>query len=241
MILDLVGGIELGLAVAVLIGGIALGLGGGMRERSLIAAVLVGWLAIVMMLGATEALSAPPEATLDERFVAAGWLGLTLAIPLAALCATTFGIAPVRERLLAMPISILIGLNSLRIVGVLFLMLYSAGRLPAPFAPVAGWGDIIVGFIAIPLAVLAIRKPNANHGLIVAWNIFGLADLVLAVSLGVAASLAAGRGVDSGIMTLLPWILIPCFAVPLLMVTHLAIFFKIWKAPSKANSLAVAT
>jgi hypothetical protein len=34
---------------------------------------------------------------------------------------------------------------NIRTLGVTFLLLYSAGHLPAPFAPAAGWGDIAIG------------------------------------------------------------------------------------------------
>jgi hypothetical protein len=47
-----------------------------------------------------------------------------------------------RGALLSIPLPVLIGLNSARIGGVFFLLLGASGRLSAPFAPVAGAGDI---------------------------------------------------------------------------------------------------
>ncbi|HEU0310757.1 MAG TPA: hypothetical protein VFR36_06020 [Sphingomicrobium sp.] len=228
MILDLIGSVELGFTSAVLIGGMALALGSGLRQRLAIAAALTAWLLVVVTIAATGALQTLPDATYAERVGAAGRLGLMIGIPLAAILAAAFATG-LRERLIAMPISVLIGLNSTRILGVSFLALYAAERLPAPFAPVAGWGDIAVGVAAMPLALAAARRPFENRGLIRAWNIFGLADLVVAVSLGVGTSLLyfAPASLGTGTMTQLPWLLIPGFAVPLLMASHVAIFYKL--------------
>jgi hypothetical protein len=33
---------------------------------------------------------------------------------------------------------------------------------------------------------------------------------------------------NASIMSTLPWVLIPCFLVPLLMLTHLAVFYRLW-------------
>ena len=37
-------------------------------------------------------------------------------------------------------------------LGVFFIALWALGRLPAPFAPSAGWGDVLVGLTALPIA-----------------------------------------------------------------------------------------
>jgi hypothetical protein len=59
----------------------------------------------------------------------------------------------------------------------------------------------------------------------------GLADLILAVALGAASSPGPLQLIvaspDSGIMTTLPWVLIPGFVVPTLVCTHLALFFRL--------------
>jgi hypothetical protein len=55
------------------------------------------------------------------------------------------------------PLWLLVGVHTVRLLGVSFIILFAAGRLPAPFAPVAGWGDIFVGATAIPVAWLVYR------------------------------------------------------------------------------------
>src|SRR5438552_1972812 len=57
-----------------------------------------------------------------------------------------------RSALLSVPLPALVGLNAGRLGGVFFLILAADGRLSAPFAPVAGGGDIVVGALAIARA-----------------------------------------------------------------------------------------
>src|SRR5215467_7523809 len=142
---------------------------------------------------------------------ASGWLaisrpfpviGIFVAAPLLAVAITATSPAA-RAALLALPTKLLIGLNIARVVGILFLPLWMEGRLAGPFPFSAGWGDIITGVFAVPFLFAAI---DAKHeGAIAAWNLFGTADLVLAIFFGVtsaegaAAALpfAAGFGRDA--------------------------------------------
>lgn len=57
-------------------------------------------------------------------------------------------------------------------------MLFALHRLPAPFAPIAGCGDILVGVTALPVAWLATNRAAASRPLLLLWNAVGLADLV---------------------------------------------------------------
>ena len=67
--------------------------------------------------------------------------------------------------------------------------------------------------------------------MLTAWNLFGLADLIAAVTLGVLSSPGPLRRIfaepGAGLMTSLPWLLIPGFLVPLLITVHLAIFYRL--------------
>ena len=74
----------------------------------------------------------------------------------------------------------------MRVFGAFFLLLAAVGRLSGPFPYSAGWGDVIVGLTAIPLAM---RSPAARPArTIFAWNVFGALDLVAAVTLGTLSS-----------------------------------------------------
>ena len=74
----------------------------------------------------------------------------------------------------------LLALQVWRIEGVAFLVLFALGQLPALFALPAGIGDLAIGVTA-PLVARNLHRRN----LALAWNVLGLADLVVAVSLGV--------------------------------------------------------
>ena len=100
------------------------------------AALLVAlWFSIVAVLGATGILDSPSLAGVSG-------LGAAIVMPIAALCIAFLFLEPSREAISAVPLAVLIAVNVVRIWGLSFLLLHSAHRLPAPFAPVAGWGDI---------------------------------------------------------------------------------------------------
>jgi hypothetical protein len=48
----------------------------------------------------------------------------------------------------------------------------------------AGWGDIITGLAAIPLAAAAGGRGKLPRWLLTAWTAFGMLDLILAITLG---------------------------------------------------------
>lgn len=130
------------------------------------------------------------------------------------------------------PLALLVAVHAGRLLGVFFLLLYAAERLPPTFALAAGWGDIAVA-LAAPFVAWAVHRRTAGwRGFALTWNTLGFADLVLAVTLGVGS--AAGspaqfihEAASSGTMTSLPWILVPGFMVPLYLMTHLAIFGRL--------------
>jgi hypothetical protein len=90
-----------------------------------------------------------------------------------------------RAALLAIPMPLLIGLNLIRVGGVLFVTLAAAGRLAGLFPHVAGLGDFVTGGLATPVAWMAMAKSGHHDRLIVTWNAFGALDLVVAVTLGI--------------------------------------------------------
>lgn len=193
------------------------------RQRALIAAAFVALFAGVLTAGANKIFS--------QAGIGTPGLGLGVIGPVVVLLVFGLGTERGREAVKRVPLASLIGVHALRVLGILFVLLYAAKRLPAPFAPVAGWGDVAIGVTAIPLALLTRDERRAPKGLIFAWNVLGLTDLVVAVMLG--ATSAPGPlqvfqgGPSSAIMTGLPWLLIPGFLVPLLAFVHLCIFYRL--------------
>jgi hypothetical protein len=199
--------------------------------RLAVAGVFAAWFALVIAIGATGAID-------PARGIGVPGLGLTVALPVAALAAVFFAFRPIRSAMLAVPLPAMVTVNAIRILGVIFLVLQAAGELPAPFAPSAGWGDIFVGVTALPVAWAVLRFGARARTLALLWNTIGIADLVNAVALGALSApgplqVFAGPP-SSALMTTLPWLVIPGFLVPALMFIHVVIFYRLAKTEAAA-------
>ena len=106
-----------------------------------------------------------------------------------------------------------------RVGGFVFIALASYRILPWLFAIPAGLGDIAVGATA---AAVALNRSNPRHrSSYIAWQLFGMVDLIVAVSLGTLAGVIAPHGVPMAPITALPISLIPTFGVPLFFIFHI--------------------
>jgi hypothetical protein len=116
----------------------------------------------------------------------------------------------------------LIRLNVWRLEGAVFLLLMLDGQMPALWALPAGIGDIVVGAAAFWVAA-RLATPSGRRIAIV-FNLCGLADLVVAVGLGMTTT----RGPlqifhtvpTSEMVTHFPLVLVPAFLVPLAFALH---------------------
>ena len=226
MNVDLLGSIELTASAAIVIAALSIAFGSNTATRIRSAAWLSAWFMLVVILAATRALY-------YEHGLGTPGLGLAVALPIAVLCATVARVQSLRESFHQVPLWLLVGMHTVRLLGISFVVLYAAHRLPAPFAPVAGWGDIFVGATAAPVAWLAYRQVANARAIVWIWNLIGIADLIAAVGLGVTSSPGPARLIfaepSSAIMTTLPWLLIPGFLVPLLFTVHIGIFIRLAK------------
>jgi len=221
---DLIGTIELTAAAVIVITALSIGLSLNVVARIRTAAWFSGWFVLVVILAATRALH-------YQYGLGTPGLGIAVALPIAILCIVVARIESLRETFHRVPLSLLIGVHTVRVLGISFIILYSAARLPAPFAPVAGWGDIFVGATAPLVAWHVYRQGTNARAMVWLWNAIGVADLVAAVGLGVMSSPGPLRLIfaepGSAIMSTLPWLLIPGFLVPLLFTVHIAIFIRL--------------
>jgi hypothetical protein len=169
---------------------------------------------------------------------ASGWLTISTPFPVMAIfvavplvvAAIAAARPKVRAALLNLPAPLMIGLNVARVFALLFLMLASQGRLAGPFPFFAGWGDIITGVFAVPL--LFIAADGKHTGAIMAWNLFGTADLVLAIFLGVTSAEGSPLQIftappGSAAMQQLPWSFVPTVLVPFWLILHAVIWAKL--------------
>lgn len=224
MILDLIGSILITVSASIAISTLAIQFGASQLARFRIVAGLALWFVFVVVLAATSVLH-------DRLVLGVPGLGLTIFLPMVVLAVTTLRSPILHQRLESVPLGILISVNTIRVFGALFVVLYTVNRLPALFALVAGWGDVIVGLTAIPVAWLVHKKDAAAYLTALVWNTLGILDLIAAIGLGVTSSPGPLQVFFSeptaSMMTTLPWLLIPAFLVPLLASSHLAVFYRL--------------
>ena len=182
---------------------------------------LAGWVALAFAL-------APSPATLAGRdpFYLTPLLAI-FALGSFAAALLGFGLSPALRRAVeAASLPAVIGVQFYRALGVLFIILLAQGQLPAHFAAPAGWGDIFVGLTAPLVALALIRRTAGARALALAWNVFGLLDLVVAVGMGTGVLAPylvpelGSRVPSAAAMGVFPLILVPTFAVPLSVILH---------------------
>lgn len=189
------------------------------RIKIIVETVLLLWLALAFILGAQEAFVRGPGA--PPLPILAGVLTPILVFLIAFWTSVSF-----RSFALSIDLPLAAGIQAWRFGGLGFLALYAYGVLPGLFAWPAGIGDMAIGFTA-PLIVLGLRQQPAFAAgtLFKVWNLLGILDLVVAVSLG-ALSSVLGFGISETITTFpmgaFPLVLIPTFLVPLFVMLHIA-------------------
>ncbi|ORA35926.1 hypothetical protein [Mycobacterium aquaticum] len=157
------------------------------------------------------------------------WLPVAMFSALAAVLLATR--VPVVSGILAEPHALwrLTVPQYFRVEGVVFVMAMALGTLPAAFALPAGLGDIATGIGAVYVA-RSIRRGVVGHR--ATWfNILGLADLIVATTIGVAAAPGIAHVLSlyptTEQLALLPLALIPTTVVPLAAALHVLSLRKI--------------
>ena len=191
--------------------------------RPFIAGVLVVWFAAIVLLGGAGVMARPPGVPPFPILI-----GVTAPV---LLFLGAYGSWPAfRADVLSLDLSLAAAIQAWRAAGLGFLALYAHGVLPGAFAYPAGLGDIAIGVTA-PWVVLAlIRRPDfaTTRGFVV-WNLLGILDLVVALSLGglISALATSATGeVTTQPMARLPLVLVPAYLVPLFVMLHLSALFQ---------------
>jgi uncharacterized protein (TIGR02246 family) len=191
--------------------------------KPFLAAALVLWLALVLLLGAQGAFVAPPGA------VPYPILG-GVAAPLVVFLACFVMSAAFRSFLLALDLPMVTVVQAWRFAGFGFLALAAHGVLPGVFAWPAGLGDMAIGLTAPWMARALSRRPGFAAGRwFVVWNLLGILDLVVAVSIaGLDSTFATGAPGEITVtpMAQMPLVLVPAFLVPLFLMLHLTALFQ---------------
>jgi hypothetical protein len=118
----------------------------------------------------------------------------------------------------AMPASWLVALQLYRIFGSWALAAWLHGLLPGVFALPAGIGDVLTGLLAVPVAIAVASGADQGRKAAIAWNVFGLADFAVAITLGMITSPGPFQLIVPDMPSIgagaYPDVLTPAFVVP---------------------------
>ena len=128
----------------------------------------------------------------------------------------------VQQFIFSIPLHWLTVLQVVRTGGLLFLYLMVLGILPAMFALPAGVGDFTAGILAIPASYMLWKMKKHARKMAAVATIFGIGDLVVAISLGNISS--AGSSISTTLL-----VLIPTFLVPLFLIAHMFTIVRLQK------------
>jgi len=181
--------------------------------------VLTGWFLLVVSLAAVCAFVAPPGTPPIAIAIGVG-------VPLIAFFAWLRLSPAFRDFVLSLDLRFIAGIQGWRWAGLGFIDLYAHNILPGIFALPAGLGDMAVGFAAPWMILGLVRQPDfAASAAFRRWNVLGIVDLVVAVSLGTLSSIlstGAPGEISTAPMATLPLVLIPTFLVPIFLMLHTA-------------------
>lgn len=187
--------------------------------RVTVAAVLLGWLALIVILGAGGSFVSPLGTTPVP-------IAIGVAAPLGVFLTALWLSHSFRGFVSTLDLRLISAIQAWRFAGLGFLALYAHHVLPGSFALPAGLGDIAIGVTAPWIVILLIRRSSFAAGTaFTVWNALGVLDLVVAIAtgaLGTALAADAPGEITTQPMALLPLVLIPVYLVPVFLMLHTA-------------------
>jgi hypothetical protein len=179
-----------------------------------VAVPLVGWFVIAEWLGRSGVYEPRPDGL--------PLLPIAIALPLTVGLVLALRSSRLAAVLDAIHQSWLIGVQVYRVLGMVFLIQLARGLAPWQFALPAGIGDVLTGLFALPVAAYLIARPGDAVPRVVAWNLFGITDLVVALTLGALTTPGPFQALafDHPNQFPYPLVMIPTFAVPLSIILH---------------------
>jgi hypothetical protein len=166
----------------------------------------------------------------------AGWFQNASALAVAATVWTLTGLVllacwkvrTIRACVLNIDLRWLVVLHLTRLfVGAYFLVLCQRRQLPCAFATPAGWGDIVIGVLAVAW-VSSMRPTQFTKAFLLAWNTLGLIDIAFVVANALRFGLNDWQSMH--VLRQLPLSLLPTFLVPLIIASHVLIFVRLIRA-----------
>lgn len=207
--------------------------------KSLVVAALALWFGFVFFLASQGAfvgsVGSPPLP-----------IFFGVAIPLAVFLAVYFGWSQFRDFILGADLRFVASMQAWRWAGGQFFWLYAWSVLPGLLAFPAGLGDMAIGITAPWIVLGLVRNPLfAASRRYVIWNILGIVDFVVAVSMGVLSSGLFHKinelngNLTASAMNRLPLVLIPAFAVPFFTMLHLTALFQARQLAGSGKSISL--
>lgn len=145
----------------------------------------------------------------------------------------------------AMPAYWLVGLQTYRIFGGIFLVNWVHGTAAGAFAWPAGVGDMLTGIMALPAAYLLASGAERGRSAAMAWNIFGLLDFAIAITMGFLSNPGPfqifGLDIPASLAGTYPVVLIPAFAVPSSILLHALSIWQLRRLDNRQESASHAS
>ena len=124
----------------------------------------------------------------------------------------------------AMPATWLVALQIYRVFGSVFLVGWLLGVVPGVFGVPAGTGDMLTGIFAVPTAIALATGTAEGRKAAIAWNILGLADFAVAITLGLITAPGPLQLIFPNVPSIgagtYPNVLTPAFVVPSSILLH---------------------
>ena len=198
--------------------------------------VFIGWEAVAQYLGAANTYLATIENPPAVPTILFGLL-----IPLAVAAIGLWQSDSIAKLVSAIPLHWLVAAQVYRFGGGQFLVLWADGRLPWQFALPAGIGDVTTGIFAVVVAALLARNAVGAHRTTYAWCLFGIADLVVAITMGAMTSPGRAHLLAFDAPNLLissyPLVMVPTFAVPLALMLHGLVLLRLRRKTAPTGRL----
>ncbi len=198
---------------------------------------LIAWMAVAQYVGSANTYFATTETAVPTVLFG-------LLIPLISAAIGLWLSGNIASLVSAIPLPWIVAAQIYRIGGGMFLVFWADGRLPWQFALPAGIGDVTTGCLAVVVALLLAQKVDGARRAVYAWCLFGIADLVVAITMGAMTS--PGRAhlfafeAPNLLISSYPLVMVPTFAVPLALMLHGLVLWRLGRETASTGRLAVA-
>jgi hypothetical protein len=196
------------------------------------AAVLGGWFAIAVTLASLGTYQAVADRVPTIEF------GIVIPILIGVLL--IWRSSAISRLIDAIPRHWVIAIQFYRVAGVTFLILYASKLLPGLFALPAGVGDVAIGLLALRIGINASRHQQFYPRTVLLWNLFGIADLIVALTTGFLTSPSPFQRFafdhPHQLIAMFPLVLIPTFLVPLSFLLHIISLIQRARASERSNT-----